>query len=272
MHHFHLRFSLTTLLAMIVFAFLENTICRPSAARAQESAAHQESNNSPRGKRRDSLRVLFIGNSLTASNNLPGIVEALAKAGGQRPLVYQTEVQGGFSLSDHWERGSVQKVIAGGKWEVVVLQQGPSTLPQSRSELLREARRFNELIRKEGARPALMMVWPLRHRPQDFERVRASYALAAGEVQGIFLPAGEAWRAARRRDPNLQLYTDDIHPTMAGSYLAALVIYQQLYQKSPLGLPAKLQLANGGAIQLSQDQARLFQEAAAEANQKFGQR
>lgn len=196
----------------------------------------------------------------------------MAKAGGQRPFIYKTEVSGGFSLADHWQKGSAQKTIAAGKWDVVVLQHGPSTLAESRDELVRDARRFNEVIRKAGARPALFMVWPLRHRQQDFDRVRGSYALAAKEVKGIFLPAGEAWRAALRRDPTLQVYTDDIHPTVTGSYLAALVIYQQLYGQSPVGLPAKLSLdRRGGAIHLSPEQAKRLQDAAAEPNKSFGE-
>ena len=50
---------------------------------------------------------------------------------------------------------------------------------------------------------------------------------------------GEAWRAAWRRDPGLELFgTDGFHPTELGSYLVALVMYQQLTGRSPEGLPS----------------------------------
>src|SRR5437868_1227446 len=83
-----------------------------------------------KGARRpeEPLRVLFIGNSLTYSNDLPAMVAALAKSAGKRPLVFQSVVEGGFSLEDHWDRGDAQRAIAQGKWDVVVLQQGPSSL------------------------------------------------------------------------------------------------------------------------------------------------
>jgi hypothetical protein len=59
---------------------------------------------------------------------------------------------------------------------------------------------------------------------------------------------------------------------MAGSYLVALVMYGQLYKQSPNGLPAKLVLESpgGAVVDIPGDRARLLQEAAAEAIEKFG--
>jgi len=60
------------------------------------------------------------------------------------------------------------------------------------------------------------------------------------------LPAGEAWRAAWRRDSTLALYGPDaFHPSILGTYVAALVIYGGLTGRSPLGLPARLQPLSG---------------------------
>src|SRR4051812_13635705 len=74
------------------------------------------------------IRILFIGNSLTSSNDLPGIVQAVAKS---RDIAVQVETctPGGFSLEDHWNRGDCRKTLVGSKFDVVVLQQGPSSLP-----------------------------------------------------------------------------------------------------------------------------------------------
>jgi hypothetical protein len=83
------------------------------------------------------------------------------------------------------------------------------------------------------------MVWPELSRFSYFDRVRDSYALAARDVSGWFLPAGETWRAAWRSEPSLALYgSDGFHPTVAGSYAAALTIFAGLSGRSPLDLPA----------------------------------
>jgi hypothetical protein len=219
------------------------------------------------------LRVLFIGNSLTYTNDLPALVEALAEAAGEPRPNCKAIAAGGYSLEDHWNQGAARKAIAQGGWDVVVLQQGPSASTEGRRSLLEYARRFAQEIRRAGARPALYMVWPATSRKGDFDGVVESYRQAAEEAKGILFPAGEAWRAAWKRDPKLELYSaDGLHPTPAGSYLAALTIYEQLYRRTPVGLPASLKLRGGAKIEISASQAGVLQEAAAEVARKFAQR
>jgi hypothetical protein len=220
----------------------------------------------------DELRVLFIGNSFTYTNDLPALVAALAEATKQKRFAYQTIAFADFSLEDHWRQGEARKAIAKGRWDFVVMQQGPSALPESRALLLEYARRFDAEIRKAGAKPAIYMVWPSYPRFNDFDRVCESYRLAAEEIKGALFPAGEAWRAAWRRDAKLKLYSaDGLHPSQAGAYVTALVIYEQLYGQSPVGLPSRLRLRSKTTptIELAEETATLLQQAAAEANAKF---
>ena len=218
------------------------------------------------------LRVLFIGNSLTYANDLPAIVEALAEASGRERFIHKSVVFPDFSLEDQWNRGDARRAIAGEKWDVVVLQQGPSALEESRKLLLEYTRLFAKEIRSSGARPALYMVWPSQARFKDFDRVVESYKLAADAVRGILIPVGQAWREAWKRDPNIALYSEDkFHPSVAGSYLAGLVVYEKLFAESAVGLPAHLKLRSKtlGEIDLEKEQARLLQDAATDANKRF---
>jgi hypothetical protein len=216
----------------------------------------------------DPVRVLFIGNSLTAYNDVPAIVEALAKAGGQPALDWKSVLLPGTSLEDQWRDGQARKAIGQGPWDYVVLQQGPSALDESRRSLLDYVGRFAKEIRAVGARPAIYMVWPSSSRTSDFDEVSQSYRMAARQVDGLLFPVGEAWRAAWKRDSKLALYSKDgLHPTPAGSYLAALVMYGQLYGKSPVGLPGTLALSGGDSVEVPE--AKLLQESAEEANRKF---
>lgn len=174
------------------------------------------------------LRVLLIGNSLTDANGMPAMIERLGALNGA-PVVARAVAAPNFALEDHWNGGNARREVRTGGWSVVVLQQGPSALPESRVSLRRFTRTFADEIRKAGGRTALYMVWPSKARFGDFDRVSESYRLAAADVQGLLLPAGDAWREAWKRDPEMPLYAaDDFHPSPLGSYLTALVIFQGL--------------------------------------------
>lgn len=217
----------------------------------------------PHGQQPPEVRVLFIGNSLTSSNDVPRLVEALTAHTGtgiQAAMVAKNN----FSLDDHWQDGAAKNAIERGGWTFVVMQQGPSALPDSREQLRASVKRFAPIIRRAGARPALYMVWPSQARNFDFDRVRESYALAAADVDGVFIPAGEAWRAAIKRDASIGLYGDDgFHPTPQASYLSALVIASTLTGREAVSLVARP--PGWSAALLAPDRARLLQEAADQA-------
>lgn len=207
------------------------------------------------------LRILFIGNSLTYANDLPGLVEHLARSDPSRDVVVSSVAFGDYSLEDHWNRGDAQRAIAGARWDFVVLQQGPSALPESRALLVDYVRRFAGEVRKVSGRTAIYMVWPPMDREAEWGEVTASYAAAASAVNGLLMPAGEALRAVRAAHPDITLFEgDQFHPSPAGSYGAALVIYARAAGVSPVGLTA---MAGGSTLPAAQVAA--LEAGAAEA-------
>ncbi|GMR12835.1 MAG: hypothetical protein BMS9Abin29_1029 [Gemmatimonadota bacterium] len=213
----------------------------------------------------DDLGVLFIGNSLTYWNDMPGLLEELLESANIGPVHIQSVAFSNFGLQDHWVEGTARSAIALGGWDVVILQQGPSAT-EGRPSLLEYAQRFAGEISAIGARPALYMVWPASTRPFDFDGVSDSYSTAAGLVEGLLFPAGEAWRSAWARDQNAPLYgPDGFHPALAGSYLAALVMYQQLADRDPRDVPPARLVADG----INASLAEVLLVAAAEANELF---
>jgi hypothetical protein len=186
------------------------------------------------------LRILFIGNSLTFANDLPGLVEHLAQSDRTRDVAVSTVAVGDASLEDHWNRGDAQLDIAAARWDFVVLQQGPSALPESRALLVDYVTRFADEIRKVGGRPAIYMVWPPMDREPEWGAVTASYTAAAEAVDGLLMPAGEALRHLRADHPEIALFeADQFHPSPTGSYAVALVIYASIAHVSPVGLTAR---------------------------------
>jgi hypothetical protein len=202
-----------------------------------------------------SLRVLFVGNSLTATNDLPTHVAALAEASG-RKLDHRTVAFGGYNLEDHWHNGEARRALASGDWDVVVMQQGPSAFPESQADLRLWATRFAAEARSHGTRPALLTVWPEGWRVDALPEVIKSYSRAAVAAGAELLPAGVAWQLAWRCSRRAPLYgPDDFHPSPTGTYAAALVVYGRLF-RAPLRVP---ELRRSGAP------SRLLQATAARA-------
>ncbi len=171
------------------------------------------------------IRLLFIGNSLTYTNELPSMVAGLLSRATSAPVVVKDVAYPNYGLTEHRELGEAVTAIREGDWDLVVMQQGPSSLPDSRLQLIAEARWYASEIRSAGGTPAMLMVWPSTTYFGSFDAVRDSYRLAADSSGALFLAAGEAWRAAWRRDAALKLYDKDgFHPSPMGSYLAALVV------------------------------------------------
>jgi hypothetical protein len=211
----------------------------------------------------DGRPVLFIGNSYTYVNDVPGIVQALADSAGGEHLAVETIAEADYALVDHLAQGVAQREIAKGGWAFVVLQQGPSSVDVNRDTLRLATKAFASLIAAVGATPALFSAWPTIGRRVDFPRAIESYRLAAADLGGVFLPVAPAWLAAWDRDSTLALYdADGLHASPIGSYLSALVIYGRLMKHSVVGLPRSLRLRSGASIVVDANIAKVLQQAA----------
>lgn len=194
-----------------------------------------------------SRAVLFIGNSLTYTNGLPTMMQAVGQQAGDTTLAVAMVANPDFSLSDHFLQGTTNDWFRRRPWAYVVLQQGSSALPESQLHLRTWTQRFAPIIRAAGAEPVLFMVWPQSTRLFDFPNVADSYRNAALAVEGIFAPSGEAWVAYARSIGGQgiptataygALYLDGLHPTALGSYLSAIVLLERITGIAPLTLPA----------------------------------
>ena len=211
-------------------------------------------------------RILFVGNSLTYVNDLPGMVKALADSAGI-PTVQTAQVaKPDYALEDHWSDGQARTVIAKGGWHYVVMQQGPSAVLANRANLRQWAATFAELIRTKGGTPALYQIWPQLVNFSDFDASSESYRLAAQDVNGLFLQAGNAWRAAWARDDSFAFYSPDgLHATATGTYVAALTIFGGIFHRTVVGMPRGISTPTG-TFQISASQALLLQQAVDEVN------
>ena len=199
-----------------------------------------------------SLNILFVGNSFTARNDLPWLIAQIAAADG-RSLTHRLISAGGASLRQHWNKGEATKAIETGGYDYVVLQE-QSTLPAKNAERMAEnVRLFDACIRAAGSRTALYMTWARQHAPQTQDAITAAYEDVGRELGATVIPVGRAWQAFVGTHDQPALYDrDGSHPSLAGSYLAACVMYGVLFRRSLTDLQvgvAGLAEAHRSAIQ-----------------------
>lgn len=196
------------------------------------------------------MRVLFLGNSLTAGNDVPGLVQELARQQGVL-LECIGVAPGGYDLSDHWNAGHAS-LLTSGMYDILVLQQGPSTQPDSQIHLREWTVHWAGEARRREVQPALYMPWPVRTQTNGFTLVAQSYRNAALAADIPVFATGESWQQALQANSNLGLYTsDDLHATPAGSFLAAMVIGRGLFALDPARVTTQAGNVSVNATQLT---------------------
>ena len=200
----------------------------------------------------DIKRVLFIGNSYTAVNNLPAIFGSIVKNIGNPVPVITAVTPGGQTFKGHLGYAATQATINAGNWDVVVLQdqsqepafaeidaQNRADMVQSAAELCRRIR-----LKSPNARIFFYETWARhanywasnQHRdeganPRDMQaRLRKWYGVVAQANHATIVPVGDAWEYyATTPNPTRLHASDNSHPAFAGSYLAGLVFYGKIY-------------------------------------------
>ena len=235
----------------------------------------------PQDPNAPTLRVLFIGNSLTYSADLPAIIQGLARTAGVN-LVSEQHTPGGWRLLNQAADPQVRALLARGGWDAVVLQE-QSEWPAFSDEQVKSGIEPYAAALAAAARAAspsvrLLLYDTPAHRDGDSSNVSAypelatyegmqlridrTYERLAALLRGAVVPAGVAWRIARREHPEIVLYADPVHPGPAGAYLIACVFHATLLGRSPVGSRYTAGLDSSTAAAL---QAIAWRAAGAEA-------
>ena len=192
-----------------------------------ELTANSNLNNKHQSQ--DNFNVLFIGNSLTSSNNLPSLVVRHAATKGI--VVNTTTVaKGGYAIVDHWAEGHVQTLINSKQFDFVVIQQGPSSQPDGYDMLVNDAAQYAQLCEENNSQLAYFMVWPGISYYHNFDGVITNYTAGARANNGLLIPVGSIFKQYIDSTGDYSYFSSDgFHPSVAGSQKAAEIIVDSLF-------------------------------------------
>ena len=108
--------------------------------------------------------------------------------------------------------------------------------PKLKSVFTDYARKNSDIVRAKGARPVFFMSWAYADKPEMTAQLAEAYTIAGNANNALVIPAGLAFARSVSKQPELNLYVaDKRHPSLAGTYLAACVVFSALTGKSPVG-------------------------------------
>jgi hypothetical protein len=189
------------------------------------------------------VSVLFVGNSLTQTNDLPAVFKRLAAASPLHVDVTVSSITpGGAFLSDHWKRGEVVPRLRDQHPNFLILQ-GQSTEPLSaRQSFVHHTALFKSEADRVHTTTILFATWARQAgdpyyqdpssggSPAEMQtRLNAAYSSLAKNVGAKLAPVGVAFERAHRDAPQIQLLDGTQHPSPAGTYLAAAVLFRVVF-------------------------------------------
>ncbi len=219
----------------------------------------------------DTLRVLFLGNSLTSGYDMPSVLTRMSRIGKQK-IKASVRAVGGYTLENHFadirSRTNISHTVRDISnptnrfaWHVVILQEQSQIPVFAWQRMLGSAQKLDGAIKAAKTHTALFMPQsrpdPIFSQTEFLDRAEGGYNFVAQQINCPVVPVGRAWQILEARHPNIQLRErDGYHPSPHGAYLTACMFYAYLTWQSPLGL------SNGGLFQVDEQEAMILQRIA----------
>jgi hypothetical protein len=209
----------------------------------------------------DTTKVLFIGNSFTFVEDVPGLVKGLSDKAGH-PFSFFMHAPGGISVGDvgqgtdaHMNNPIVYDAIRASNWDFVVIQDnqgrfvdGGGIFPSpNASKVIEGHLKLRDSIRRylPCARTLWFSGWAWKDgytglgTGEDLIRnIYENYRVLNDTAHEIIVPIGSAWLYAMQALPAVDLWSADrAHQSLAGSYVTASTIYSSIFRKDPENIP-----------------------------------
>ena len=186
----------------------------------------------------DSFELLFLGNSHSAANGLPGLVTTMLETGMQGASANSGLAPGYLYLADRLTDGVTEPMLNGNQWTHVVLQAQKYSSSGLYHYPTDAAEEWIRRTKGRNALPILFPEWPRRGNDEEGLRVHNLHLGIASREPACVAPVGLAWEAALDQYPDLVLHAPDgNHSSLNGALLTAYVFYELMSGQTAAQLP-----------------------------------
>lgn len=193
----------------------------------------------------NTTKILFVGNSKTYVNDVPGKFEKLAEVGGKRVSV--TSATKGNKTLEYL--ASKYKNTINKSYDIVIIQEHTNPYKGDYNAFLAGAKSISSMVKSKNSNVKLFVrqTWVLKDSKSSVKNKAYKNAKnVAKEIGASLIYDG---KAIYKLDAN-KAFTDDKHQTNEGAYLTACCVYNALFKESPVGLNYKAGLSASTAKNL----------------------
>lgn len=205
----------------------------------------------------DTTKVLFIGNSFTSQNDLPNLFNQISLGSGKDVFI-ASYMPGGVSVGDisqgtsaHMNNPLVFSLIKSNNWDYLVLQdnqgrfclgygQFPSTslVIEGHNKILDSLLFYNpcaHMILFAGFGPKNGYMPYANSGSALIDTIYQNYQFLNESLGQIIAPIGPTLKKIISDHPSINLWSsDEVHPSLYGSFLTANVLYSTIFKSSPI--------------------------------------
>lgn len=179
-------------------------------------------------KKEDIHKILFIGNDIISTHNLPAAVKKKAKYSGYT-IETKMIATSNYNYSDHWNKSGVQSLISSKVYDVVVIQQNPTNRINSYDNLVDYSNRYSKLCKENSVILAFFMCWPTLDHFITFDTEILNYQLVSETNDDVLCPVGQVWKSYFDKTKKFDYYGDDnFLPSKKGNDIAAQVVLKSI--------------------------------------------
>lgn len=182
--------------------------------------------------------LLFIGNSHSSVNGLPGLVATLIETADPNKKVNTANASGSKFLDERIGDGQTLELLQSRRWSHVFLQAQKYSSSGDFFYPTTSAEEWIRRVKAQQAIPILFPEWPRRGNREEGLRVHELHLYIASQESACVAPVGLVWDKMIARYPNVDLHAaDGNHSNLKGALLTAFVFYQILTKQSAADLP-----------------------------------
>ncbi|MCW8090746.1 hypothetical protein [Alteromonas sp. ASW11-130] len=184
------------------------------------------------------IELLLIGNSHSAVNDFPIIIEKLIATGTNKSVNVFNTSESAYLADRSRSSGNTYELVHSRDWTHVVLQAQRYSTSGSRTYPTTAAQEWVALLKKRNAIPIMYPEHPRLNNTEEGYRIFELHSTIARSAEACVAPIGPVWDLALQWYPEMALYQDDgNHFSHLGAFLSALVFYQIVTEQPVDELP-----------------------------------